>query len=46
LEKSNNDIFCPICGKIFGEWKKVVGEATILKKCPKCKKMVQITKKS
>ena len=50
VKKSNGNyddpIYCPVCGKVFGEWKKVNGEVTIRKYCPRCKKFVDIDKKN
>ena len=43
--KYKDPIYCPLCGKVFGEWKKVEGSATIKKWCPRCEKYVEITKK-
>jgi phage FluMu protein Com len=43
--KYRDPIYCPRCGKVFGEWKEVRGIATIKKWCPRCKKYVDITKK-
>ena len=45
-KKYKDPIQCPVCGKVFGEWDRVVGEATIKKKCPKCRKIRYISKKT
>jgi phage FluMu protein Com len=39
-------IKCPVCGKVFAEWEKVEGSATVKKWCPVCKEMKYITKKA
>ena len=44
--KYKDPIKCPICGRVFGEWEEVNGSVTIKKYCPKCKRVVYITKKS
>lgn len=36
-------IRCPLCDKFLGEWQ-VFGQASFLKKCPRCEKMVVIKK--
>ena len=36
-------INCPLCRKFMGEWH-VVGEASFLKKCRRCGKMVIVKK--
>ena len=45
-EKGGHEIICcPLCGKFMGEWK-VVGYVSLLKKCPRCGKLVEIIKTS
>jgi len=39
-------IYCPGCGRIFGEWLVSPPAVFIKNKCPKCKKIVIIEKKS
>lgn len=46
LEKSKNDICCPICEKKLGEWKQVDGEVEIVLFCRSCKRTGNFKKKS
>jgi len=46
MAKYEDPIRCPICRKVFGEWKKIDGKVVIRKWCSRCQRFVDIEKES